>query len=73
MGCWAVTVDAGGSRKMGRLDTSLTPFQPVARQQICCGSRGRSLEVVGDGVGGKTVKNKIEFYNILRLDLKLYL
>ena len=69
MGCWSV--DAGVIREMGRLYTSLTPFRPAARQRMCFGSRGRSLEVVGDSVGGKTLKNKIEFYNILKLDLKM--
>ena len=49
----------------------LSPCGPAAGQQICYGSRGMSLEVVGLRCYAETLKNKIEFYNTIKLDLKL--
>ena len=43
----------------------------MAGRWICYGPRGRSLEVVSSRCLGKTLKNKMEFYNIIKLDLKL--
>ena len=62
---------AGVGREMGRSGASSSPCGPVADQQICYGPRGMSLEVVGSRCSAKTWKNKIEFYNIIKLDLKL--
>ena len=56
---------------MGRSGASSSPCGPAADQRICYGPRGMSLEVVGSRCSAKTLKNKIEFYNIIKLDLKL--
>ena len=56
---------------MGRSGASLSPCGPAADQRICYGPRGMSLEVVGSRCSTKTLKNQIEFYNIIKLDLNL--
>ena len=56
---------------MGRSGASSSPCGPAADQQIYYGPRGMSLEVVGSRCSTKTLKDKIEFYNIIKLDLKL--
>ena len=56
---------------MGRSGASSSPCGPAADQRICYGPRGMSLEVVGSRCSGKMSKNKIEFYNIIKLDLKV--
>ena len=43
----------------------------VARQQILHGPRGMSMEVAGSRCSIKMVKNKIEFYNIIKIGLKV--
>ena len=69
IGCWSV--DASAGRDMGRSGASLSPCGPAADHRICYGPRGMSLEVVGSRCSAKTLKNKIEFYNIIKLVLKL--
>ena len=56
---------------MGHSDPSLSPCGPAAGQRIRYGLRGRSLEFVDLGCSGKTLNNKIEFYDIIKLDLKV--
>ena len=56
---------------MGRSGASSSPCGPAADRRICHGPHGMSLEVVGSRCSGKTSKNKIEFNNIIKLDLKL--
>ena len=69
VGYWSV--DANVGREMGRSGASSSPCGPAANQRICDGPCGMSLEVVGSRCSAKALKNKIEFYNIIKLDLKL--
>ena len=64
-------MDDGVGREMGRSDASSSPCRPAVGQRILHGSSGMSLEVVGSWCSGKTLKNKIEFNNHLKLDLKI--
>ena len=68
---WCWSVDAGVGREMGRSGASSSPCGPTADQRICFGPRGMSLEVVGSRCSAKTLKNKIEFYNIIKLDYNI--
>ena len=70
IGCWSVDTWVG--REMGRSDASSSPCGLVASQRICHDQRSRSLEVVGLQCSRKMLRNKIEFYNIIKLDLKIY-
>ena len=56
---------------MGRSGASSSPCGLAADQLICYGARGMSLDVVGSRCSTKTLKNKIEFHNIIKQDLKL--
>ena len=66
-----VKVDTVVGREMDRSDTSSSTCGPMASQRIRYGSRGRSLEVFALRCSGKMLKNKIEFYDIIKLDLKV--
>ena len=44
---------------------------PTSSERMSYGPRGRLLGVLALQCAGKTLKNKIEFYNIIKLDLKL--
>ena len=57
---------------MGRSGASSSPCGPAVHQQVYYGPRGMSLEVLGSRCSAKTLKNKIEFYNTIKLDLKLH-
>ena len=57
---------------MGPSCASSSPYGPAADQRICYGPRNMSLEVVGSRCCGTALNYKIEFYNIIKLDLKLH-
>ena len=65
-----LSVDAGVGREIGHACASSSPYGPAADQRICYGPHGMSLEVVGSRCSAKMSKNKIEFYRIIKLELK---
>ena len=56
---------------MGRSGASSSPCGPAADRRICYDPRNMPLEFIGSQCSAKTLKNKIEFYNIIKLALKL--
>ena len=56
---------------MGRSGASSSPCGPALDQRVCYGPRGMPLEIIGSRCSAKMLKTKIEFYNIIELDLKL--
>ena len=58
-------------REVGHSGASASPRGTGADPQICYGPRGMFLEVDGSRCSAKNLKNKIKFYKIIKLDLKL--
>ena len=60
---------SGLAGKWGAQTRPRLPADPG--QWICCGPSGRLLKVVGLRCSRKMLKNMREFYNILKIDLKV--